>query len=150
MTTEKLQALASNCISSEEKEAILEIWNESRDIRLVHRFPVSPFNDAAFILNLHKYMFWFQLKRAAVSLLAVLLKVARKSSIRPSIEFEEYVDDCRAFHWNYAFVDQIEAKEINKSWEWSNLKNLHGVGACRRLIFRYWIHVLLKEQVVKS
>ena len=56
MTTEKLQALTSSCILSEEKEAILEIWNESRDIRLVHRFPVSPFNDAAFILYLHKYV----------------------------------------------------------------------------------------------
>ena len=145
MTTEKLQALASSCIPSEEKEAILEIWNESRDIRLVHRFPISPFNDAAFILYLHKYMFWFQLKRAAVSLLAVLLKVARKSSIRPSIEFEEYVDNYHALHWDYAFVDQIEAKEINKSWEWSNPKNIHGVPACRRLIFIYWIHVLLKE-----
>ena len=47
-------------------------------------------------------------------------------------------------------MDQIEAKEINKSWEWSNPKNVHGVPACRHLIFRYWIHVLLKEQVVKS
>ena len=150
MTTEKMQALASSCIPSEEKEAILEIWNESRDIRLVHRFPISPFNDAAFILYLHKYVFWFQLKRAAISLLAVLLKVARKSSIRPSIDFEEYVDDCRALHWDYAFVDQIEAKEINKSWEWSNPKNVHGVLDCWHLIFRYWIHVLLKEQVVKS
>ena len=150
MTTEKLRALASSCILSEEKEVILEIWNESWDIRLVHRFPVSPFNDVAFILYLHKYVFWFQLKRAAVSLLAVLLKVARKSSIRPRIEFEEYVDDCRALHWDYAFVDLIEAKEINKSWEWSNPKNVHGVPACRRLIYRYWSHVLIKEQVVKS
>ena len=150
MTTEKLQALASSCIPSEEKEAILEIWNESRNIRLVHRFPISPFNNAAFILYLHKYVFWFQLKRAAVSLLAVLLKVARKTSICPSIEFEEYVDDYRALHWDYAFVDQIEAKEINKSWEWSNPKNVHGVPACWRLIYRYRSHVLLKEQVVKS
>ena len=115
MTIEKLQALASSRIPSEEKEAIFEIWNESRDIGLVHRFPVSPFNDAAFILYLHKYVFWFQVKRAAVSLLAILLKVARKTSIRPSIEFEEYIDDYCALHWDYAFVDQIEAKEINKS-----------------------------------
>ena len=95
-------------------------------------------------------MFWFQLKRDAVSLLAMLLKVARKTSIRPSIEFEEYVNDYRALHWDYAFVDQIEAKEINKSWKWSNPKNVHGVPVCQRLIYRYWSHVLLKEQVVKS
>ena len=62
-------------------------------------------------------MFSFELKRAAVSLQPVLLKVAQKSSIRSSIEFEEYVDDCHALHWDYAFVDLIEAKEINKSWE---------------------------------
>ena len=150
MTTEKLHAFASSYIPSEEKEAILEIWNESRDIRLVHRFLVSPFNDAAFILYLHKYVFWFQLKRVAVSLLAVLLKVARKTSICPSIEFEEYVDNCRALHWDYAFVDQIEAKEIKKSWEWSNPKNVYGVPAYWRLIYKYWSHVLFKEQVVKS
>ena len=62
----------------------------------------------------------------------------------------EYVDDCGALHWDYAFVDLIEAKEINKSWEWSNPKNVHGVPACRCLIYKYWTHVLLKEQVVKS
>ena len=64
---------------------------------------------------------------ASVSLLAVLLKVARKSSIQPSIDFEDYIEDSRSKHWDYAFVDQIIAKEINKFWEWKSKNNIHGV-----------------------
>ena len=150
MTTEKLQSLASSCIPASEKENILQIWNESKEIRLVHRFPVGPFTDNVFNLYLHKHVFWYQLKIASVSLLVVLLKVARKSSIQPSIDFEDYIEDSRSKHWDYAFVDQIAAKEINKSWEWKSKNNIHGVQASRRLIYRYWTHVLLKEQVVRS
>ena len=87
---------------------------------------------------------------ASVSLLAVLLKVAHKSSIQPNIDFKDYIEDSRSKHWDYAFVDQITAKEINKSWEWKSKNNIHGVRASRHLIYRYWTHVLLKEQVVKS
>ena len=115
MTTEKLQLLASSCIPASEKENILQIWNESKEIRLVHRFSIGPFNDNVFNLYLHKHVFWYQLKIASVSLLAVLLKVARKSSIQPSIDFEDYIEDFRSKHWDYAFMDQIAAKEINKS-----------------------------------
>ena len=120
MTIEKLQALSSNCIPSDKKENILRVWNERKDIRLVHCFLVSSFNDAAFILYLHKYIFWFQLKTAVVKLLAMLLKVACKIANHPSIEFEDYINNCRASHWIYANMDQIIAKEINKSWEWAN------------------------------
>ena len=87
---------------------------------------------------------------ASVSLLTVLLKVACKSSNQPSIDFEDYIEDSRSKHWDYAFVDQIAAKEINKSWEWKSKNNIHGIRASRRLIYRYWTHILLKEQVVKS
>ena len=117
MTIEKLQSLASSCIPALEKENILQIWNESKEIRLVHRFPVGPFNDNVFNLYLQKHVFWYQLKMASIFLLAVLLKVALKSSIQPSIDFDDYIEDFRSKHWDYAFVDQITAKEINKSWE---------------------------------
>ena len=47
-------------------------------------------------------------------------------------------------------MDQIVAKEINKSWEWKSRNFIHGVQASRCLIYRYWTHVLLKKQVVRS
>ena len=70
--------------------------------------------------------------------------------IQPNIDFEHYIEDSRSKHWGYAFVDQIVAKDIKKSWGWKSKNNIHGVGASRRLIYKYWTHVLLKEQVVRS
>ena len=36
-------------------------------------------------------------------------------------------------------------KEINKSVDWESSKNIHGYRASQRLIYRYWIQVLMKE-----
>ena len=38
-------------------------------------------------------------------------------------------------------------KEINKSVDWESSKNIHRDCASRRLIYRYWMHVLMKEGV---
>ena len=38
-------------------------------------------------------------------------------------------------------------KEINKWMDWDSSKNIHGDRALRRLMYRYWMHVLMKEGV---
>ena len=38
-------------------------------------------------------------------------------------------------------------KEINKSVDWDSSKNIHGDRASRHLIYRYWMHVLMKEGI---
>ena len=43
--------------------------------------------------------------------------------------------------------EQIKNREINKSMDWESSKNIHEEGAMRCLIYRYWLHVLLKEGV---
>ena len=147
MTTKKLQLLATSCIPSEEKEAILRVWNSLKSIRVAKRFPVAPFPDSSFGTYLHKYVFWYQLKEKALEQLPSLLAEARCSEKLPSICFSQYIDSSRAQQWEYAFIEQIRNKEINKSQEWESSKNIHGHGAMLRLVYRYWLHVLLKEGV---
>ena len=76
-----------------------------------------------------------------------MLAEARCSERLPSICFSQYIDSNRARQWEYAFIEQIKNKEINKSQEWESSKNIHGHGAMLRLVYRYWLHVLLKEGV---
>ena len=103
--------------------------------------------DSSFGTYLHKYVFWYQLKEKALEQLPSLLAEARCSEKLPSICFSQYIDSSRARQWEYAFIEQIKNKEINKSQEWESSKNIHGHGAMLRLVYRYWLHVLLKEGV---
>ena len=57
MTTEKLQHHASSAIPSEEKEAILRIWNLLKAICLAKQFPMSLITDAVFGTYLLNYVF---------------------------------------------------------------------------------------------
>ena len=71
--------------------------------------------------------------------------LARCSGSTPSLSLSQYIDSSRARQWEYAFSEQIKNREINKSVDWESPKNVHGEGAMRRLIYRYWSHVLLKD-----
>ena len=145
MNTEKLQLLATSCIPAHEKELILRIWNSSKSVRVVKRFRVAPFTDSTFLLYLHRFVFWSQLKTAALELLPSLLEEVRCTTSAPSLSLSQYIDSSRARQWEYAFSEQIKSREINKSMDWESPKNVHGEGAMHRLIYRYWLHVLLKE-----
>ena len=147
MNTEKLQLLATSCIPGTEKEAILCIWNSPKPTRVEKRFLVPPFSDTNFATYLHRYMFWYQLKTAALNLLPSLLEKVRCSEKLPSRSFAQYIDFSRSCQWEYAFSEHIKSKEINKSVDWESPKNTYGDSAMRRLIYRYWMHVLMMEGV---
>ena len=147
MNTEKLQLLATSCIPRTEKEAILCIWNSPKSTRIAKRFPVPPFSDTNFATYLHRYVFWYQLKTATLNQLPSLLDEVRCSDKQPSRSFAQYIDFSRSRHWEYAISEQIKSKEINKSVDWEGPKNTYEDGAMRRLIYRYWMHVLMKERV---
>ena len=36
---------------------------------------------------------------------------------------------------------------MNKSVDWESSKNIHGEGAMHCLIYRYWLHILIKEGI---
>ena len=146
MNTKKLQLLATSCISGAKKEAILRIWNSPKSTRVTKRFPVPPFSDTNFATYLHRYVFWYQLKTAALNLLPFLLDEVRRSD-KPSRSFAQYIDFSRSRHWEYAFSEQIKSKEMNKSVDWESPKNTYGDGAMRRLIYKYWMHVLMSKGV---
>ena len=144
---EKLQLLATSCIPGTEKEEILRIWNSPKSTRVAKRFPVPPFSDTNFATYLHRYVFWYQLKAAALNLLPSLLDEVRCSDKQPSRSFVQYIDFSKSCHWEYAFSEQIKSKEINKFVDWESPKNTYKEGAMRRLIYRYWMHMLLSERV---
>jgi hypothetical protein len=57
MTTKKLQNLTTSTIEGIEKVKILELWNSSKELKKLNKFPTGPFNDASFNVFLHKYVF---------------------------------------------------------------------------------------------
>ena len=63
------------------------------------------------------------------------------------MSISQYIDSSRTQQKEYAFFKHIKNREINKSVDWESPKNVHGKGAMRRLIYRYWLHILLKEDV---
>ena len=79
------------------------------------QFPIAPFSDSVFTMYLHKYVFWSQLKDATLNQLEATLATARKRAGRElTLTFDEYIDESRQRHWDYAFVEQIKLKQINK------------------------------------
>ena len=79
---------------------------------------------------------------------ALLATIRKRAGKEASLSFEEYIDESRQQHWDYAFNDQIRLKQINKLNEWDKVKNSHGNRAIWRLIYRYWMHILLVDCVV--
>ena len=149
MTTEKLQLLATSAFPTEEKESILVLWNKSKQVRVALHFPIAPFSDSVFTMYLHKYVFWSQLKVAALNQLEATLATTQKRDGRePSLTFDEYIDKSRQRHWDYTFVEQIKLKQINKLNEWDGAKSSHEERAMLRLVYRYWMHILTQEGVV--
>ena len=71
------------------------------------------------------------------------------TGLKLSLELKEYIDDSHSRQWNYAFTDQIKAKQINKSSKWGQSKNLHDNKALHKLLYRYWVHLLMIEGVVR-
>ena len=100
-------------------------------------------------MNLHKYVFWSQLKVATLNQLEATLATTQKRAGRKlSLTFNEYIDESKQQHWDYAFVEQIKLKQINKLIEWDGAKNSHGEHAMHRLMYRYWMHILIQESVI--
>ena len=100
-------------------------------------------------MYLHKYVFWYQLKDAALNQLEATLATPRKRAGKePSLIFDEYIDESRQRHWDYAFVEQIKLKQINKLNEWDGAKSSHRERAMCQLVYRYWMHVLTEESIV--
>ena len=79
------------------------------------------------------------------ALLGTVQKRARKEA---TSSFEEYIDESRQRHWDYAFNDQIRLKQIKKLNVWDKAKNSHKNRAVWQLIYRYWMHILLVDYIV--
>ena len=89
------------------------------------------------------------MKVAALNQLEAILATAQKRAGRePSLTFNEYIDKSRQQHWDYAFVEQIKLKQINKLNEWNGAKSSHGKRAMHQLVYRYWMHILTQEGIV--
>jgi hypothetical protein len=134
MTTEKLQYLAASAIDGQEKVKILKLWNSTSGQKTVMRFPHGPFNDSLFNVYLHKYVFWAQIKKAAISTLRAMVGPDLRTSKDPSIKFPAYIESNKIRQWDYAFNVSIAKKEIQKSNEWE--KQLHAEPASHRLVYR--------------
>ena len=81
-------------------------------------------------------MFWYQLKVVALDLFDAMFRTAQKAPEKsPSLSFEKYIEESRLCHKDFAFVEQIKTKQINKSVEWGSSRNIHGQGAMRRLLY---------------
>jgi hypothetical protein len=134
MTTEKLQNLASSTIEGFEKVKIFQLWNSSKELKKLNKFPIGPFNDASFNVFLHKYVFWSQLIKAALVLYKPMVEKSYRTGKLPGMGFASYIESKQIRQWNYAFNGPISQKEIMKSLEWS--KQSHGELACSRLVYR--------------
>jgi hypothetical protein len=119
MTTEKLQNLASCTLSAVEKVKILKLWNNTKAQRMVNMFPIGPFNDSVFNSYLHRYVFWMQIRKAAIEDILPMTSPEHRIGVQPSIFFPSYIESCRIRNWDYAFTDLIEMKEIQKSFDWA-------------------------------
>jgi hypothetical protein len=134
MTKEKLQNLASCAIGAVEKVRILKLWNSFKAQRLVNMFPIGPFNDSVFNSYLHRYVFWAQLRKAAMEEILPMTGPDIRTGMQPSVYFSSYIENNRIRNWDYAFIDLIDSKVFQKSFYWN--KQIHGTQACRRLIYR--------------
>jgi hypothetical protein len=123
MTTEKLQNLASCAHSAAEKVKNLKLWNNTKAQRMVNMFPIGPFNDSVFNSYLHRYVFWVQIRKAAMEDILPMTGPEHRTGVQPSIFFPSYIESCRIRNWDYAFTDLIEMKEIQKSFDWA--KQIH-------------------------
>jgi hypothetical protein len=146
MTTEKLQNLASYAIGAVEKVRILKLWNSSMAQRLVNMFPIGPFNDFVFNSYLHRYVFWAQLRKAAMEEILPMTGLDIRTRTQPSVYFPSYIESNRIQNWDYAFTDLIDSKEIQKSFDWN--KQIHGAQVCRRLIYR--LDFIIITSILKS
>jgi hypothetical protein len=135
MTTEKLQNLAAIALFDVEKVKILKLWNSSMAQRQVQRFPIGPFTDSAFNTFLHKYVFWAQMKRAAMDIIRPMTGLEIRTGTPPSIFFAVYIETSRIEQWDYVFNEPLEKKEIQKGFEVK--RQLHLAPASRRLIYRF-------------
>lgn len=134
MTTEKLQNLATCAIDSKEKVKILKLWNSPITNRKVKRFPPPGFSDAAFNAFLHKYVFWSQVRKAALELYASMMVDIETNSKGRKYSLSNYIEVNRVRQWDYAFNGPIAKKEITKAFDWT--KQTHGEQAVKRLIYR--------------
>ena len=101
-----------------------------------------------FTVYLHKYVFRYQVRVAVVDLYPALLAIAERGGKEATLYFEEFIDESRQRHWDYAFNNQIRLKQINKLNEWDKAKNFHRNRVVRQLIYRYWMLILLVGCVV--
>jgi hypothetical protein len=114
MTTKKLQNLAAIALSNVEKVKILKLWNSSMAQRQVQRFSIGPFTDSAFNTYLHKYVFWAQMKRAAMDIIWPMTGPEIRTRTPPSTV---YIETNQIEQWDYAFNEPVEKKEIQKGFE---------------------------------
>jgi hypothetical protein len=101
MTTKKLQNLASYAIDGVEKVRILKLWNSSKAQRLVNMFPIGPFNDSVFNSYLHRYVFWAQLRKAAMEEILPMTGLDIRTGTQPSVYFPSYIESNRIRNCNY-------------------------------------------------
>jgi hypothetical protein len=134
MTTEKLQNLAACAISAVDKVKILKLWNNTKGQRMVNMFPIGPFNDSVFNSYLHRYVFWVQMRKAAMDDILPMTCPELWTGVQPLVFFPSYIESRRIRNWDYAFTDLIEKKEIQKSFDWA--KQIHVHRASKRLIYR--------------
>ena len=117
MTTKKLQYLPTSALEGKEKVMILKLWNLTHAQKIVIKFLHSPFNDSIFDVYFHKYVFWAQIKRAAIYTMHTMATLELQTSKDPSIKFPAYIESDRIRQWDYVFNDSIARKEIQKSTE---------------------------------
>ena len=67
-------------------------------MRLAKWFPLPPLSDAIFNIWLHRFVFWYNLKKFALALLLALFESICRSGKETSYELDEYIDDSRARH----------------------------------------------------
>ena len=75
---------------------------------------------------------------------------ARRIEVKPSVSLEKYINESESQQWDHAFVDQIKSKKISKAHEWNKSNKSFSKGAMQRLIYRYWIQILIKEGVIRA
>jgi hypothetical protein len=119
MTTEKLQNLASLALDGGEKIVVLKLWNSSIPVRKLNKFPLGLFNDTLFNIFLVKYVFWSQLRKAALKLISSLISSPIRTLTPLSVGFATYIENSHIQQWDYAFNTPIANKEISKSLQWS-------------------------------
>ena len=116
MNTEKLQLLATSCSPAQEEESILRIWNSPKLVRVAKRFPVVPFTDSTFLLYLHRYVFWSQLKTSALEQLPSLLKEVTCSGSTPSLSISQLLTQVKPDSGNTPFPSRLRTERLTSPW----------------------------------